>query len=359
MANGNVSSFFLGANAPSGFYSLYDWLIDLDTAHSVFIIKGGPGCGKSSFMRRISKTLVERGYDAEHIHCSADLDSLDGVVFPKLNIALVDGTAPHVVEPKYPSVVEHIVNLAQFYDSSALVGKRQAIIDAATENKEAYPRVYRYIAAARSLTDDIFGAVLQGVSIERIQKRARGIISREISRGPGYAYKKRFLSAITPQGPVCRFDTARILCSKIYEIYDNFGLSHFMLSSIVAAAQQNGHEVIACYCPLNPEAKLEHVLIPSLSLGFVTSSDWYPYDDTPYRRIRLDPLADSDVIRHCKQRIRFCKKASAAMLNEAVSALAECKLAHDRLESLYNPHVDFDGVYSLADTITESILASQ
>lgn len=87
--------FFLGANSPEGYYSFYDQLIDLNTAREVYIIKGGPGSGKSSFMRRATALLTEAGFATEYICCSADPDSLDGVVFPEIGLAFVDGTQPH------------------------------------------------------------------------------------------------------------------------------------------------------------------------------------------------------------------------------------------------------------------------
>lgn len=88
-------TFFLGANTPSGFYSLYDQLIDPAQARRVFLIKGGAGCGKSSLMKRAATALAETGEQVEYIRCSGDPDSLDGVVFPGLGAALVDATAPH------------------------------------------------------------------------------------------------------------------------------------------------------------------------------------------------------------------------------------------------------------------------
>ncbi len=87
--------FYLGANAPSGFYSLYDQLIDPDQAQDVMILKGGPGCGKSSFMRKVGAAMEEQGLAVEYIQCSGDPDSLDAVIIPNLATAIVDGTAPH------------------------------------------------------------------------------------------------------------------------------------------------------------------------------------------------------------------------------------------------------------------------
>lgn len=92
--------FFLGANSPDGFHSFYDQLIDLNTAKEVIIIKGGPGSGKSSFMKRAAAPLTDAGYLTEYISCSADPDSLDGIIFPELGLAFVDGTQPHAVVSK-------------------------------------------------------------------------------------------------------------------------------------------------------------------------------------------------------------------------------------------------------------------
>ena len=47
--------FFLGANAPTGFYSLYDQLIDPAEAEDIYILKGGPGCGKSTFLKTLNR----------------------------------------------------------------------------------------------------------------------------------------------------------------------------------------------------------------------------------------------------------------------------------------------------------------
>ena len=63
--------FFLGANSPDGFVSFFDHLINLDTAKEVIIIKGGPGVGKSSFMRRAAavckRALRPNGSSAQPI----------------------------------------------------------------------------------------------------------------------------------------------------------------------------------------------------------------------------------------------------------------------------------------------------
>lgn len=88
-------SYFLGANTPGGFYSLMDKLLDPAKARAIYILKGGPGCGKSTLMKQLGAWAEERGCACEYIWCSGDPDSLDGLILPDLAVAIADGTAPH------------------------------------------------------------------------------------------------------------------------------------------------------------------------------------------------------------------------------------------------------------------------
>ena len=87
--------YFLGANSPTGFYSLYDQLLPPEEARAIYIRQGGPGCGKSTLMRQVGARAEAAGHTPEYIICSGDPDSLDAVLLPDLGVALVDGTAPH------------------------------------------------------------------------------------------------------------------------------------------------------------------------------------------------------------------------------------------------------------------------
>ena len=94
----NTTHFFLGANSAEGFYGLYEQLLDAKL-YDLLILKGGPGCGKSTFMHRAAAALEARGAQSVYIHCSGDPNSLDAVFFPAIRTAIVDGTAPHGMAP--------------------------------------------------------------------------------------------------------------------------------------------------------------------------------------------------------------------------------------------------------------------
>ena len=351
--------YFLGANSPQGFYSLYDQLIDPAQARAVYILKGGPGCGKSSLMRRVAQRAEEAGKAVEYIHCSGDPDSLDAVHIPNLGVAIVDGTAPHVVEPKYPGVVESYVNLGDCYDKVALGDIRREIMGCMTGYKDCYKRAYRCLGAAAEIKEDMQAILTTDTLEAKAEKRARGILGREVRKagsGSGQVVQ-RFLGAVTHQGPVRYYSTAEVLCKRIYILEDSYGLSHLLLTHLLAGIAGAGYDVIACPSPMAPD-RLEHLIIPELSLAFLSASPLLPYDRRPYRRIRVDAMADAELVRRNKARLRFSRKVSAALTEEAVASLAQAKAMHDDLEALYNPHVDFDKVYQTADALAEEILGA-
>ena len=107
----NKSEYFLGANSTAGFFSTYDDLTIPEKGDKLYIIKSGPGSGKSSFMRNIANKMEENGLFVEYIYCSGDPESLDAVYFPAVKTAIVDGTSPHVIEPRFPAVCDSYIHI--------------------------------------------------------------------------------------------------------------------------------------------------------------------------------------------------------------------------------------------------------
>lgn len=349
--------YFLGANAPSGFYSLYSELLPTPQARCIYLLKGGPGCGKSTLMRQVASAMTQQGLTAETILCSGDPDSLDAVVFPEIGVALADATAPHILEPKYPGVVERYLDLGSCYQCTALQSIRPEILSATKAYKDCYQRVYRCLDAAGELTEDIRTTLLTPELSQTLARRAKGILHRELkgrrSSAPGQV-KQRFLSAVTHKGYLCLYDTALAQCPRVYELQDHYGLGHELLLPLLTGAVELGHHVVACPDPMAPD-RLAHLLLPDAGLCFLSSTPSAVFPDRPARRIRLDTAVDDQLLRANRPRLRFAKKVSAALLDEAVVSLGQAKSNHDTLEGLYNPHVDFDRVHTLAQQVIEEI----
>ena len=102
--------------------------------------------------------------------------------------------------------------------------------------------------------------------------------------------------------------------------------------------------------------RLAHLILPGLSLAFVSSTPNAPWPHRPYRHLRLDTMEAESASRTDKPRLRFTRKVAEALTEEGIGNLAQAKAAHDRLESVYNPYVDFDGVLTLADQLSNQFL---
>jgi hypothetical protein len=341
--------YFLAANSTNGFYSLYDEITKSEDIKFLYILKGGPGCGKSSFMKTLANGLEKYGYDIEYIHCTADPNSLDGIFVPELGVAYLDGTFPHVLEPDYPGVNSTYLNMGDFYRTDELADKKDLVAALRKDYKAFYAKAYDFLSAAGKIGYGAADRLGSESVFETIKRRTNGICSREIpGSGKKGKIRRRFLGAFTYDGEITRIDTVNNLCKRICVIDNEFGFAPFMLQQIKEHAVAAGYTVIVSPSPLYPE-KAEHLLIPELSLAFISASSAKPYEGEYFKHVRLDALVDKKLYHDLKCSLREEKKLFTALLEKARQNLFSAKSIHRELEAIYNPHVDFEGVYNLAN----------
>lgn len=249
------------------------------------------------------------------------------------------------MEPKYPAAVDRYVDLGRFYDLTAAKADVEAVKEHTHAYQAAYVRAYHSLKAARQVELDALAAVAKTADMERLERRVQGIIGRELRRKGTQRGKttRRFLGSITHKGFVWQFDSVEALCPNVYEFCDSWELAGGALELLHREAVRNGWDTIVCPAPEEPQ-RMEHLLVPGLGLAFVSSRTGMEYGKKPYRRMRVDALAEPAG----KSKLRFQQRMVAALREEAVAALKDAKEHHDRLEAVYNPYVDFDGVRALA-----------
>lgn len=354
----NKISFFLGANLKEGFVSYFDTLHNTEKGHYTYILKGGPGTGKSGLMKKIARSFEEKGFRVIYIPCSSDPDSLDGIIIPSLRVAVADGTSPHTIDPVYPGCRDEIVDLGACWDRSKIAQKEDEIIPACAENKALLKKAARFISAAAEMQNDTFHCALETVDAAKIGRFVTRFAARElptVSERMGNE-SRALISGVTPKGRIVFSDTLTELADEIVSIEDEYGTASRMINeSLKAAAMLAGYDVISCYCPLHPKTKAEHIIIPRRRLAVTTSNAAHRIEPDKVKRVHSTRFYSKRLLDQKKERMGFNRRATAELIGEASNILSEAKSAHDKIEKYYIDAMDFSKVDAVAERIIEEI----
>lgn len=173
--------FFLGANTGAGFVSLYPAFAAPEDGAFFWYIKGGPGNGKSTLMRRAAERAEEAGLAVESILCSGDPESLDGIYIPEKKLGYVDATSPHVQEPAVPGTSGKYLDLGAFYRPIPPEEAEKMRRLFAAYRRE-YARAYDMLHAARLVSPGGIPGVLTAEAKARVRKRAEAFAEKAVHR---------------------------------------------------------------------------------------------------------------------------------------------------------------------------------
>lgn len=355
-----VRKMFLGGNTGYGFFSFYDQLISGENIKT-YILKGGPGTGKSNFMRYIAQQMLDRGYAVEEFHCSSDSTSLDGVQFPGIGVALVDGTAPHILDPKHPGIIESVIELSAYWDEAGLQENRDAVRTTAQKKGFYFRRAYGYLLLARQIdaehevyieeTGALDKAGLNRIAVKLIQD----LFPDGISTGRSPRERHLFASAITPQGIVNHLPT---LVEGLHQrVWVRGGIGYSLIvNAVLQAAQRRGYDTEVYHCALDPK-RIDHVIIPQLGIAVCKASE--PYDlvlGNGDRLVNTADYLDDNRLEPFSSELAHLRQVFQEMLAEAIRMIQRAREEHAYIESLYTPHMNFGRLERRREQVLEEIL---
>lgn len=139
--------YFAAANGYSGFRSYFDTVFKSENYDKIFVLKGGPGTGKSSLLSSVLKHFYDRGCHTEAILCSSDTNSLDGAIIENKGrkVALLDGTAPHERDAVIPGAIDKIVNLGENWNEIELQKRKDEILYLKDKKQQSFKNAYNYL----------------------------------------------------------------------------------------------------------------------------------------------------------------------------------------------------------------------
>ncbi len=341
----NITGYFAAANSERGFVSWFDGIFRGEDIEHIYIIKGGPGTGKSRFMEDMISFGREKGYIAERFYCSSDPTSLDGVILERdgRRISLLDGTPPHAAEPQLVGVREDIINLGMFWDREKLVSAGKEIKRLSEEKALAYKHAYRALSAAGQMRRAEGELCKRAVDMPKLFR----FVSREVSKqlkAEGGIKRYTPLSAISMRGEV-RLDSFRRRAETVVTVEDICGTAHILLGML---AEHLGGEAA-------PDPLLTDKLDALLTDGGTLYTVGRPLSDD--RVIRMRRFVDAEVLRPYMGELRRLDGMSSGLKAEALRTLDEAAKYHFALEEIYARAMDFSAKERYTEKIASEILA--
>ena len=331
-------SYFAASNSAHGFQSYYSACFDNARIGRLYAVKGGPGTGKSRFLREVAKSGEACGWHTELIYCSSDPDSLDGVILTKPGeegIALLDATAPHVYEPNRPGYREEIINLGSFWNGELLRAKGAEIAERNRRKQESYRMAYRYLAGYGQMTatrDELVDPYLRKKAIREFAEKWM----RQIPEENGFEEQVALARAVGMRGMIT-LDTYYAKAKTAYDVEDCRGSAAVFLGAIYEIAKRKKLSVRVSRDPLLPE-KIDGLFLKNSGVAFLAFEGG---EKENRRRISMRRFVETGSMHTCREEINFAERMRRAMLQGALDCFSRVCEAHFSVEEIYVRAMDF------------------
>ena len=333
----STRAYFGAANGFGGFRHSFDKIFSPEEFTKIFVLKGGPGTGKSSFMEKFASYFHGRAV-IEAILCSSDSDSLDGIILEKgeKRFAILDGTSPHEMGLRIPGVKDEIINLCENWNDEILHEYEKEIIELNRKKATSYKRAYSALRVAGEAE-----AVLSDIAKSRFDDSAAAKNASIIISGEKSATKQNhglLLRAFNKNG----FEEIDFPSEKtLFRIGGQRKNAALFMKAVSFEFEKRGCDVTRYFSPLDPgdidaiETKDMLFVISDgacdLKCDIFANEEAYPYTDTE----------------------RAIKNAQSLAFSAATQAFSDAAGVHGEIEKIYKNAMDFNKNDRLLELIIE------
>ncbi|MBQ7172229.1 MAG: hypothetical protein IJR89_08140 [Clostridia bacterium] len=343
-------SFFLGANGADGFRSFGDAVLCESPTGTVFYIYGGPGTGKSSFLKKVRAKAEAEGVAYELYYCSSDPESLDGIRLLSGDgmrcVSVVDATAPHARMPVLSGASGHILDFGEFWNTDVLAASRDEIETLSAKKAECFRCAYSFFAPAGDL-------------LEKACKRIAPVRREKL--------KTFFKTRLTPpahpeQAAIVERPTAALSMfgriefpffgGSCYTVNDRHGEGRVFLTEAAGILRELGHTVCAAPEPLLPSC-YRAIYLPEADFGLAVRTG-AAKDEGKMRigRFFESRFAETDTAN------RLSLLLSEKFKAYGLSHLANAREYHFALERIYGKAMNFNRLEKKSEAFLARVFAA-
>ena len=331
-------AYFAASNSEKGFHSYYEECFGGKEIESLWVIKGGPGTGKSRLMADVLAAGRSCGWQGERIYCSSDPSSLDGIILKKDGrcMAMLDGTSPHLWEPRMAGVREHLINLGELWDVERLGERRGEIEALGLEKSEAYGRCYRYLAAYGEVERNRRELMEPAWRLQALERYAKRLM-RPLGQGEKFESRTMLIGAIGMRGSV-RLDSFYAAADQLFLVEDRHGSGGMLMDTLYRLAAEQRLRVWVSKDPILLE-RVDGLFFPDHGICFALDTEHTC--SYPHRMLSTARFIDRSTMKRIRGDVGYAERMKRGLLIGALEQMDRVRLAHFALEEIYSAAMDF------------------
>ncbi len=358
----NAKHYFACGHTAKGFINLFS--SNLEPLNKLFILKGGPDTGKLPIMKKIGSALEELGQMVEYLHSPSDPDALDGILIPELGAGIVDGTAPHIIEPRAPGAIEEYINLGAGWNTEKLVNRTADILALRCRIQQSCEKAYAEFANGLKVHDEWEKVYIQNMDFTKADQLTVEVIQTllgSVQQDKPACIRHRFFGGSTPRGAMDYVPNITEELATRYFIKGRPGSGKStMLKKILDNARARGIDAEVYHCGFDPDS-LDMLLFPELDLCIFDSTS--PHEYYPSRE--GDKVIDmyAELIKEGTDELYEKELADIitrykAFTKEGTAYLTTASLYQEELEQIYHDATDFYVIDRICNELYLKIIKS-
>ena len=329
MESNKQRRYFAASNSADGFINYFPPIFS--ECQKLYVIKGGPGTGKSCLMKQVAARAEAEGYSVTYYACSSDPDSLDGIRIEEMNVGLLDATAPHVWEPREIGTVEQLIDLGAFWDSDYLSARREEIRGMSEKKRARYQSAYRYLAAYGQVMRAVADEMASVVDFDKLNRAAERLVKKHGEESGTYCERIGICDSVSMRGRV-RLDTYEAMADTLYTVEDHGGVAHWFLEAIYENCRRRGVGTLVSRNAILPE-RVDALTMCATGVTFSQSGSGVA--------IHMRRFVKEDRYRAIRSEIRKKRAVGERLLDLAIGELASVRKHHFALEAIFSEAMDF------------------
>ena len=352
-------SFYTSALTADGYFSLSGKCAEDTPSTRTFLICGGVS-ESSDFIKNVCLSLEKEGLFSQRFISVFDEEKLDGAYFPDVDVYIFDDNFHNSFSPSMPDCRQYTVDLGQAADRKEIFLNRGLIKEGMEKEKKYIEKTVRFLSTVRSVVLDTRKLSCDAVNTDKTERFVSRFVKREFGTLSSFSGKEyfRFLTTVTPKGINFPENTLVKMCPKLYCIDDKTGfISSLLISQLRESALICGFDVVSMLSPLKIQDSPEHIFVPELGIGVVTSDEIHPYKGECFKRISSLRFLDGEKMKRYKSRIRFNLSAEKELLSQAFYLMTQIKNAREEYSEIYSRSFCKEKIQSLEKETVSEILS--